>query len=127
MVPEIRVLQVDDDDVFRGRSASALEEAGLDVVTAADAAAGLERLDAGIDCVVTEHDVPGRDGLGFFHAVRDRRPALPVVLLTGRGDEAVASEAIGAGVADYLRKGAVEGRFDALVASEFETVRDHAA
>ena len=124
MVSEIRVLQVDDDDAFRGRSAAALEDAGIDVVTAADAAAGLERLDAGIDCVVTEHDVPGRDGLGFFHAVRDRRPDLPVVLLTGRGDEAVASEAIGAGVADYLRKGAVEGRFDALVASVDEAVAE---
>jgi PAS domain S-box-containing protein len=124
VVSEIRVLQVDEDDAFRGRSAAALEDAGIDVVTAADAAAGLERLDAGIDCVVTEHDVPGRDGLGFFHAVRDRCPDLPVVLLTGRGDEAVASEAIGAGVADYLRKGAVEGRFDALVASVDEAVAE---
>ncbi|CCQ35323.1 receiver/sensor box histidine kinase [Natronomonas moolapensis 8.8.11] len=117
MAPEIRVLQVDDDDVFRERSAAALEDAGLDVVAATDATAGLERLDAGIDCVVTEYDLPGHDGLGFFHAVRDRHPDLPVVLLTGRGDEAVASEAIGAGVADYLRKGAVEGRFEALVDS----------
>ena len=124
MVPEIRVLQVDDDDVFRGRSASALEEAGLDVVTAADAASGLDRLDHGIDCVVSEYDVPGRDGLGFFRAVRERRPDLPVVLLTGRGGEAVASEAIGAGVADYLRKGAVEGRFDALVASIEDAVSE---
>ena len=124
MVPEIRVLQVDDDDVFRGRSASALEEAGLDVVTAADAASGLDRLDHGIDCVVSEYDVPGRDGLGFFRAVRERRPDLPVVLLTGRGDEAVASEAVGAGVADYLRKGAIEGRFDALVASVEDAVSE---
>ena len=123
MVPEIRVLQVDD-DVFRDRSASALEEAGLDVVTAADAASGLDRLDPAIDCVVSEYDVPGRDGLGFFRAVRERRPDLPVVLLTGRGGEAVASEAIGAGVADYLRKGAGGGRFDALVASIEDAVSE---
>ncbi|MFT4911081.1 MAG: PAS domain S-box-containing protein [Natronomonas sp.] len=115
MTSEIRVLLVDD-DAFRDRSATALGDAGFDVVTAADAAAGVNRLGAEIDCVVTEYDLPGCDGLGFVQAVRERQPELPVVLLTGRGDEAVASEAIGTGVTDYLRKGAVDGRFDVLVA-----------
>ena len=127
MASELRVLLVDDDAVFSDRLAAALEDAGFDVVVADDAAAGLDRLDARTDCVLTEYGVPGEEGLGFFESVRRRRPELPVVLLTGRGDEAIASEAIGAGVTDYVRKGAVDGRFDALVARIDEAVAERRA
>ncbi|MFB6219681.1 MAG: PAS domain S-box protein [Halobacteriaceae archaeon] len=103
---DIRVLHVDDDPGFGDLVADALErEAGFDVVTETDAEAGLDRLDRDIDCVVSDYEMPGMDGLAFLEAVREEYPELPFVLFTGRGSEAVASEAISRGVTDYLQKG----------------------
>ncbi|WP_277541847.1 ATP-binding protein [Haloarcula laminariae] len=69
-------------------------------VEAALAALETER----VDCVVSEYTLPDRDGLDFLREVRDRWSGLPFVLVTGDGDEALASEAIGAGATDYLSK-----------------------
>jgi len=108
MGTSVRVLHVDGDTEFADVTATRLErEDGRFVVeTAADAAAGLARLEAGgIDCIVSEYDVPGSDGIEFLECVREARGDLPFILFTGEGSEAVASEAITAGATDYLRKG----------------------
>jgi PAS domain S-box-containing protein len=76
------------------------------VRTARTAESALEALDAGeVDCVVTDHDPPDLDGVDLLEVVRDRHGDFPVILYTARGDEALASEAISAGVTDYVRKG----------------------
>ncbi|GAB6862197.1 hypothetical protein JCM17092_22860 [Haloplanus litoreus] len=75
----------------------------VDAVT--DANEALDRLDAGtVDCVVSDYDMPGRNGIEFLEAVRETDPTLPFILFTGKGSEAVASDAISAGVTDYLQK-----------------------
>jgi PAS domain S-box-containing protein len=48
--------------------------------------------------------MPGENGLAFLQRVRDRFGDLPFVLFTGKGSEEIASEAISAGVTDYLQK-----------------------
>ena len=116
---DIRVLQVDDDEAFRELSVAFLEREGFDVVTAADATDGLERLDDGIDCVVSDYEMPERDGLAFLEAVRKRRPDFPFILFTGTGSEEIASEAIRSGVTDYLRKKTTAEQF-ALLANRIE-------
>ena len=103
----VRVLHVDDDPEFAETTAAFLEEANdrFDVETARSADEGLERLaDRDVDCVVSDYDMPGRNGIEFLEAVRTDRPALPFVLFTGKGSEEVASDAISAGVTDYLHK-----------------------
>jgi len=103
----IAVLHVDDDVAFARTAAELLEhESGrLDVAVADDAEAALERLATDeFDCVVSDYDMPGRDGIEFLEAVRAAHPDLPFVLFTGKGSEEVASEAISAGVTDYLQK-----------------------
>ncbi|MFB6173115.1 MAG: PAS domain S-box protein [Halobacteriales archaeon] len=100
----IRALLVDDPESVE-RSGTALERANdaLVVETATDADEALDRLaPAEFDCVVSEYDIPGRDGIEFLRAVREAHPALPFVMFTAEGDEAVASEAISAGVTDYV-------------------------
>ena len=104
----ILVLHVDDDPDFLEVASTFLERADEDltVTTEASAAAGLERL-AGterFDCVVSDYDMPGTNGLDFLERVRERHPDLPFVLFTGKGSEEIASEAISAGVTDYLQK-----------------------
>ncbi|MFC5278064.1 PAS domain S-box protein [Halorubrum rubrum] len=103
----IRVLHVDDDPGLAELIAEFLEREDdrIEVRTEHDAEAGLRALaDAEIDCVVSDYDMPGRDGIAFLRAVREKRPELPFVLFTGKGSEEVASEAISAGVTDYLQK-----------------------
>jgi PAS domain S-box-containing protein len=108
MTEEISVLHVDDDPDFADISADFLEreDGRLTVETATDAGEALGRLEGEtFDCIVSDHDMPGKDGIAFLEAVREDRPDLPFVLFTGKGSEEIASEAVSAGVSDYLQKG----------------------
>jgi PAS domain S-box-containing protein len=104
----VRVLHVDDDERFLSLSGEMLGEVApeVEVVTATDAEAGLALLDErSIDCVVSDYSMDGTDGIEFLSTVRERDPDLPFILFTGHGSEEVASDAISAGVTDYLQKG----------------------
>jgi signal transduction histidine kinase/DNA-binding response OmpR family regulator len=57
-----------------------------------------------IDCIVSDYDMPERDGLDFLDALRERHSALPFVLFTARGGEEIARDAFRAGVTDYMAK-----------------------
>ena len=103
----IRLLHVDDEPEFAETAAAFLEREinRLSVETAADAEDALERLEAStFDCIVSDYDMPGRNGIEFLEAVRKEYPDLPLILFTGKGSEEVASDAISAGVTDYLQK-----------------------
>ena len=102
----IRVLCVDDDPEAADLTAEFLEREDdrFDAETATSAAAALDRLDEDVDGVVSDYDMPKTDGLDFLERVRADFPDLPFVLFTGKGSEAVASEAISAGVTDYLQR-----------------------
>ncbi|GAB3417448.1 hypothetical protein GCM10027435_16300 [Haloparvum alkalitolerans] len=110
----ITVLHVDDDDAFLDLASEFLgRHEPLSVETATDTDAALERLDD-VDCVVSDFDMPERDGLAFLDAVRSRHPEMPFILFTGKGSEEIASEAVSAGVTDYLRKGPGIERYEVL-------------
>ena len=109
-----RVLHVDDDPQILDLAATFLEREGEDIAveTATDPTEALDRFIEGefesgvpFDCIVSDHDMPGMDGLEFLEAVREDHPELPFILFTGKGSEEIASEAITAGVSDYLNKG----------------------
>ena len=114
---EITVLLVDDDPDLATVAATFLERADerFAVETAASARAGRERLtETAVDCVVSDYEMPGQNGIAFLRAVREDFPDLPFVLFTGKGSEAVASEAISAGVTDYLQKEAGTEQYEIL-------------
>jgi len=105
---EISVLHVDDDPDLGDLVAVHLERThgNLSVCTERSAAAGLERLsEHTFDCVVSDHDMPGMGGLEFLKVVREEYEELPFILFTGKGNEEIASDAISAGVTEYLQKG----------------------
>jgi len=113
----VRVLHVDDDRDFAEMTAVFLERADdrFVVETATNASEGLSRLaERDVDCVVSDYEMPGADGIEFLEAVREDHPDLPFVLFTGKGSESIASEAISAGVTDYLRKGPSTERYELL-------------
>ncbi|MCU4801412.1 PAS domain S-box protein [Halobacteria archaeon HArc-gm2] len=104
---EICVLHVDDDADFAEMVGMQLRRQNeeISVVTETSVDDGLARLQTeDVDCVVSDHDMPGKDGLAFLRAVREAYPELPFVLFTGKGSEEIASEAISAGVTEYLQK-----------------------
>jgi PAS domain S-box-containing protein len=103
----IRVLHVDDERDVAELTAEFLERESdrIEVVTETSPADGADRLAAeSIDCVVSDYEMSGTDGLAFLESIRDEYGDLPFLLFTGKGSEEIASEAISAGVTDYLQK-----------------------
>ncbi|TKX85080.1 response regulator [Halorubrum sp. SS5] len=115
-----RVLFVDDEPGAADLAATHVERLldGVETVTRMSPEAALDVVRSErVDCVVSDFDMPGKDGLAFLEAVREVDPGLPFVLFTGKGSEEIASEAISAGVTDYLQKGAGKDRYERLANS----------
>lgn len=113
----VQILHVDDDPQFADLTKNCLEAEGeqFRVRTAGSIEEGLDVLQAeAIDCVVSDYDMPESTGIDFLTRVRERSPELPFILFTGKGSEAVASEAITAGVTDYLQKESGTSQFTIL-------------
>jgi len=116
-ISPIRVLHVDDDPNLLELTGEFLEREDdrLVLETATSADQGLDQIgDRPPDCIVSDYDMPGKSGIEFLRAVRETYPDLPFILFTGKGSESVASDAIAAGVTDYLQKGSSTERYELL-------------
>jgi DNA-binding NtrC family response regulator len=115
---EIDVLHVDDEPDFAELAAEFLKrhDQRFMVETSSSVKAGLERLahNGGFDCIISDYDMPGQNGIEFLKAIRELHPDLPFILFTGKGSEEIASEAISAGVTDYLQKEAGTDQYAVL-------------
>ncbi|MGB9966259.1 PAS domain S-box protein [Halobacterium hubeiense] len=113
----IRVLHVDDDHDLADLTATFLEREDncFSVDTASNADTALDKLTENrFDCIISDYDMPERNGLELLDAVRDDYPDLPFILFTGKGSEEVASNAISGGVTDYLQKEAGTDQYTVL-------------
>jgi putative two-component system response regulator len=100
-----RLLVIDDEAVIRGLMVEILESAGYEVVGAETAERALALLDENeFALVVSDVVMPGLSGLELLQAVRERRAALPVVLVTGAGTYATLSEALTRGASGLVTK-----------------------
>lgn len=103
--PLPRIMLVEDDDALRHATAQGLELAGFAVQAYADAEQALARLDTIADgAIVSDVRLPRMDGLEFLAAVRALDPDVPVVIVTGHGDVAMAVRALKQGAYDFLTK-----------------------
>ncbi|MBB3196960.1 sigma 54-interacting transcriptional regulator [Roseateles terrae] len=100
-----RLLVVDDDADLLKLLSMRLDAAGYDVTAVASAEAALTHLAVQRPALVlSDVQLPGMDGLALFDAIRERHPALPVILLTAHGTIPDAVAATARGVYTYLTK-----------------------
>ena len=107
LLRDVAVLLVDDDEQWARVTARLLEAAddAFDIETAHSLAAGRDRFDAtDPECVICDYQLGDGTGLDLLETVRETSGRRPFILVTGRGDETVASDAIGRGVTDYIPK-----------------------
>src|SRR5262245_25473199 len=100
-----KVLIVDDQRAVREELAFALGYEGFATVEAADGEAALQAAQApDVALVLLDVKMPGLDGLEVLGRLKEKRPQLPVVMISGHGDIETAVVAVKRGAYDFLQK-----------------------
>jgi two-component system, LuxR family, response regulator FixJ len=96
---------IDDDADVRQSLAFLLSTAGIAVRVHESAIAFLEALPT-IErgCIVTDVRMPGMDGIALQRRLKADKNGIPVIVMTGHGDIALAVEAMKAGAVDFIEK-----------------------
>ncbi len=120
-----RILIVDDERFFRELYQDILRtNPEWEIECAASADEALDRFErGGIDLVVCDLVMPGTDGLQLIAALRERRPELPIVVVTQRDDVKAAVEALRLGVNEYLIKPVAREMLHLALERAFATMR----
>ncbi len=105
------ILFIEDSPLAVSMMRNALAESGggsLELKSAGTLAEGFARLRAGgIDLVLLDLSLPDSSGLDTFERTHEAVPDIPIVVLTGNNDHAMAIKAVRAGAQDYLVKGEI--------------------
>jgi DNA-binding NtrC family response regulator len=100
-----KVLLVDDEEEFVETLAERMRTRGMEVSTTNSGADALELVeDESFDVVVLDLKMPGIDGLEALKRIKQRRPDIQVVLLTGYATVEKGVEAIKEGALEFLEK-----------------------
>ena len=105
-MPSSQIVHVIDDDADVRQSLSfLLSTAGLAVQVHESAVAFLKVL-PGVEggCIVTDVRMPGMDGIELQRRLQSQKNTIPVIVMTGHGDIALAVEAMKAGAVDFIEK-----------------------
>ncbi len=96
---------IDDDEAMRASLEFLLGTASLEVSSHDSAETFLEHLSATqVDCVLTDVRMPGMNGIELLRQLRAKGHQVPVVVMTGHGDVALAVEAMKLGAFDFIEK-----------------------
>jgi len=100
-----RVIVVDDEGMILRAVARVLTAAGFEVATFGDAVEGIAAaLEPGVDVALFDINMPNLTGLDLLRTVKQRRPEVEVLIMTGNATVETAIEAVRAGAYDYLSK-----------------------
>jgi CheY-like chemotaxis protein len=82
------ILVIEDDPDVLSMIIKHLEFLKYDVITATDGMEGLKKLDSGgYDLVITDIVIPYVSGVGVVTALKNKRPEIPIIAITGYGKE----------------------------------------
>jgi two-component system response regulator FixJ len=96
---------IDDDEGLRESLAFLLRTAGIEGKSYASAKAFLDALpDLSLSCVITDVRMPDMSGIDLLRRFKELKVAVPVIVITGHGDVALAVEAMKIGAVDFLEK-----------------------
>lgn len=99
------ILIVDDDPTIRRVLEDLLKKEGFNVLSALNVDAALPLIDQrDLDLIVTDLKMPGKSGMDLLTAVRERRPSLPVIMITAFGNVDAAVTAMKKGAYDFITK-----------------------
>ena len=101
------ILAIDDSRTIRSLLTMALEKAGFDVTTAVDGVDGVQKFqDTGADLVITDVNMPNKDGFGVINDIRQGQVnrAVPVLVLTTESGAALKDRARKAGATGWIVK-----------------------
>src|SRR5574337_94236 len=100
-----KILIVEDEPAMVSGLRDNFEFEGYDVITAPDGVAGLNRaLDESPDLVVLDVMMPRMSGLDVCKQLKVKKPALPIIMLTARGQEVDKVVGLELGADDYVTK-----------------------
>lgn len=103
----LSILIADDDDGDRKQIKRVIKQAGIfcDIVEALDMETALEACDEQLfDFAILDYQMPGHNGLEGVTLLHEKAPYTAIIMVTGQGDEMIASEAIKRGASDYIPK-----------------------
>ncbi|MEH1806480.1 ATP-binding response regulator [Nostoc sp.] len=107
MEETLKILVVDDDEVDRIAICSALSIAGVQIelseVGCSNDALSLLSINT-YDCVFLDYRLPDQDALTLIQQLGSSKIKVPLVVLTGQGDEQITLQLLKAGATDYLSK-----------------------
>ena len=104
-MPEAIIYVIDDDDAVRQSLEFLLSTAGFKARGFDSARAFFDVLtDIDSGCIITDVRMPEITGIDLLKKVKDVKPGLPVIVITGHGDVALAVEAMKIGAVDFLEK-----------------------
>lgn len=107
-VTQATVYVVDDDEAILESLGALFSSVGMKVGTFGSAQAFLDFLDKQnvpcIGCLLVDVRMPGLSGLELQAQLAQRQPHLPIIVITGHGDIAMAVRAMKAGAKDFIEK-----------------------
>lgn len=126
MPEKAKVALIDDDEAVLDSLQLYLRRRGFLVSCFASGAEFLHALDTGSDfqCIVTDVRMPRMTGLELQHILVERTRSLPLIIITGHGDIAMAVTAVKAGAYDFIEKPIDERRLAASIHEAIESNRD---
>ena len=108
------ILVIDDDETDRMNVQHLLTKEGVEAVIheAPDCSSGVEKMKSSkMDCVLIDYRLPDANGVEVLEKLREvNRNNIPLILLTGMGDERLVAEVMRKGAADYLSKNGLNGK-----------------
>jgi len=102
--PALRVLVVDDEPPIRKLLRMGLSTQGYQVIEAQNGKAALALSEEKPDLIILDLGLPDMQGLDLLRTMRTQHEAVPIVVLSSRGDEAAKVQALDLGADDYVTK-----------------------
>ena len=108
----VKILSIEDNDIDYEKIKATLGDSRLiQIERAEDLGIGIERLEQKLyDLIFVDYALPSGNALDFMAKMAEKEIEIPVVVITGKGDEMIASQVIQSGAYDYLPKSRISNK-----------------